>query len=49
MGKEAEMKNGTILAMIEKKLPEEIRFDWVKTIAEKTRKILMKSPYYSSC
>lgn len=35
MGKEAEMKNGTILAMIEKKLPEEIRFDWVKTIAEK--------------
>lgn len=35
MGKESEMKNGTILSMIEKKLPEEIRFDWVKTIAEK--------------
>ena len=29
MGKESEMKNGTIISMIEKKLPEEIRYDWL--------------------
>lgn len=36
MGRESEMKNGTIISMIEKKLPEEIRFEWVKIVAEKT-------------
>ena len=36
MGKESEMKNGTIISMIEKKLPEEIRYEWLQTIAENT-------------
>ena len=34
MGYESEMHNGTVLAMIEKKLPEEIRFEWIQAIAE---------------
>ena len=34
MGCESEMHNGTVLAMIEKKLPEEIRFEWIQAIAE---------------
>ena len=34
MGRKSEMQNGTILSMIEKKLPEEIRFEWIKCIAE---------------
>ena len=36
MNKESEIKNGTILSMIEKKLPEEIRLEWLSTIAEMT-------------
>ena len=36
MNKESEMKNGTILSMIEKKLPEEIRLEWLSTFAEMT-------------
>ena len=36
MGKESEMKNGTIISMIEKKLPEEIRYEWLQRIAENT-------------
>ena len=35
MGRESEMHNGTVLAMIEKKLPDEIRFEWIQAIAEK--------------
>ena len=35
MGCAAEMRNGTIISMIEKKLPDEIRFEWLKLIAEK--------------
>ena len=35
MGCESEMHNGTVLAMIEKKLPDEIRFEWIQAIAEK--------------
>ena len=31
-----EMHNGTIISMIERKLPEEIRFVWIKTIASRT-------------
>jgi hypothetical protein len=34
MGRRSEMENGTILSMIEKKLPEEIRFEWIKCIAD---------------
>ena len=34
MGRQSEMQNGTILSMIEKKLPEEIRFEWIKCISE---------------
>ena len=34
MGRESEMHNGTVLAMIEKKLPDEIRFEWIQAIAE---------------
>lgn len=34
MGRESEMQNGTILSLIEKKLPEEMRFEWIKAIAE---------------
>ena len=34
MGCESEMYNGTVLAMIEKKLPDEIRFEWIQAIAE---------------
>ena len=33
MGCESEMLNGTVLAMIEKKLPDEIRFEWIQAIA----------------
>ena len=32
MGRGNEMQNGTIIAMIERKLPEEIRFEWIKTV-----------------
>ena len=32
---EEEMANSTIIAMIEKKLPEEMCFDWIKTISSK--------------
>jgi hypothetical protein len=35
IGSEQEMSNSYIIAMIEKKLPEEMRMDWVKFIAEK--------------
>ena len=35
LGRESEMHNGTVLAMIEKKLPDEIRFEWIQAIAEK--------------
>ena len=35
IGSEQEMSNSYIIAMIEKKLPEEMRVDWVKFIAEK--------------
>ena len=34
MGRGNEMQNGTIIAMIERKLPEEIRFEWNKTVAD---------------
>ena len=47
MNKESEMKNGTILSMIEKKLPEEIRLVWLSTIAEIPKKIQMKSLTFS--
>ena len=33
IGAEEEMANSTIIALIEKKLPEEMRFDWIKTIS----------------
>ena len=36
MSREAEMENGTMLSLIEKKLPEEIRFEWIEKIAEMT-------------
>ena len=36
MGRASEMRNGTIISMIERKLPDEIRFEWVKIVAEKT-------------
>ena len=32
---EQEMCNSSIISMIEKKLPEEMRFEWIKTIAER--------------
>lgn len=35
MGRSSEMHNGTVLSMIEKKLPEEMRFEWIQAIAEK--------------
>ena len=35
IGAQAEMSNSYIIALIEKKLPEEMRMDWVKFIAEK--------------
>ena len=35
IGAELEMSNAYIIALIEKKLPEEMRLDWVKLIAEK--------------
>ena len=35
MHRASEMENGTILSMIEKRLPDDIRFDWIKLIAEK--------------
>ena len=34
MGRSSEMQNGTIIAMIERKLPEEIRFEWIKIVAD---------------
>ena len=34
MGRGNEMQNGTIIAMIARKLPEEIRFEWIKTVAD---------------
>jgi len=34
MNRASEMENGTIISMIEKKLPEDIRVDWIKKIAE---------------
>ena len=33
IGAGQEMSNSTIIAMIEKKLPEEMRFDWIKTVS----------------
>ena len=33
IGSVQEMSNSTIIAMIEQKLPEEMRFDWIKTVA----------------
>ena len=35
MGRSNEMQNGTILSIIERKLPEEIRSEWIKIIAER--------------
>ena len=35
IGLEQEMSNSYIISVIEKKLPEEMRIDWVKSIAEK--------------
>ena len=35
MHRASEMENGTIISMIEKRLPDDIRFDWIKLIAEK--------------
>ena len=35
IGLEQEMSNSYIISIIEKKLPEEMRIDWVKSIAEK--------------
>ena len=35
IGAEWEMSNAYIIALIEKKLPEEMRLDWIKLIAEK--------------
>ena len=35
MNCESEMKNGTIISMIERKLPADIRSEWLKIIAEK--------------
>lgn len=35
IGAQTEMSNSYIIALIEKKLPEEMRMDWVKFIAEK--------------
>ena len=34
MGDTCEMYNGTILSLIEKKLPDEMRFEWVKIVSE---------------
>ena len=34
MGRKSEMENGTMLALIEKKFPDEIRFEWISKIAE---------------
>lgn len=34
MNRSGEMKNGTILSVIERKLPEEIRCEWIKIIAD---------------
>ena len=36
IGAAEEMSNSTIIAMVEKKLPEEIRMDWIKTVAPKS-------------
>jgi len=33
IGSVQEMSNSTIIAMVERKLPEEMRFDWIKTVA----------------
>jgi hypothetical protein len=35
IGAEQEMSNAYIIAMIEKRLPDEMRFDWVKCISDK--------------
>ena len=34
MNRGGEMENGTILSLIEKRLPDEIRFEWIEKIAE---------------
>ena len=34
MGKESELRNGTIISMIERKLPDKMRAEWLERIAE---------------
>ena len=38
IGAGQEMSNSTIIAMIEKKFPDEMRFDWIKTVSLRVEK-----------
>ena len=33
MGEEREMQNGTIISMIERKMPDEMRYEWIKLVS----------------